>query len=333
MRKILILVIIVLSVFLIAFRFTEIQTIIETVQNANPYYFIVAIGFQFVWFMGLAAVFRSLYGIMGIKENVRHLASVAVSANFINVLAPTAGIGGMAVFVDDADKRGHPHGRVVAVSALYIFLDYISFSLVLAAGFVVLLRRNIINSGEITATIILVIIVSVFGWLILIGIRSPEGFGRVLGNIFRGTNSLIRPILRRDYLHEDQAYLFAAEVADGLAVLRTEHKNLIRPMFFLIVNRLIQMGILTLCFMSFEVAFSLGTIVAGYAVGYLFLIVSPTPSGIGIVEGGLPIVLTSLHVPFEQGLIVTLTYRAVTFWIPLGLGAIAFRRHTQLKKA
>ncbi len=326
MRKVLILIILVLVVSLIAFRFSEIQSIVETLQNADPFFFVIAIGLQFIWFIGLAAALRSLYRIMGIDEKIPHLARVAVSANFINVIAPTGGIGGMAVFVDDAEKHGHPHGRVVAVSALYVFLDYLSFLIVLAAGFVVLLRRNIVNSGEITAALILLSLVGVVGWLIFTGIKSPENFGRALGKIFHGANNLLRPILRRDYLHEEQAHLFAAEVAEGLAVLRTEHTSLIRPIFFLIVNRLIQMGILAFCFLSFDVAFSLGTLVAGYAMGYLFLIVSPTPSGIGIVEGGLPIVLTSLHVPFEQGLIVTLTYRAVTFWLPLALGAIAFRQ-------
>ena len=331
MRKILILVIVVLAASLIAFRFSEIQSIIETLQNADVRFFPFALGLQFAWFFGLAAAFRSLYRIMGINEKIPHLAGVAVSANFINVVAPTGGIGGMAVFVDDADKRGHPHGRVLAVTALYVFLDYISFLVVLAAGFVVLLRRNIVSSGEITASLILLTLVTFVGWLILTGIRSPEKFGQVLGNIFRGANNLLRPIIKRDYLHEDQAHLFASEVADGLAVLRTEHKGLIRPMFFLIVNRLIQMGILAFCFLSFDVVFTLGTLVAGYAIGYLFLIVSPTPSGIGIVEGGLPLALTSLRVPFEQGLVVTLAYRAVTFWLPLGLGAIAFRSTNRRK--
>ena len=325
MRRILVILIVVLTVSLIISRFTEIQTIVETLQNADLRFFVIAVGLQFLWFLGLANVYRTLYRIMGIDEQIRHLAGVAVSANFINVVAPSGGVGGMAVFVSDADKRGHPHGRVLAVSALYVFLDYIAFLTVLAAGFVVLLRRNILNSGEITAALILLTVVIVLGWLILTGVRSPEKFGQVLGKIFRGANNLLRPILRRDYMHEEQAYLFAAEVADGLAVLRTEHKSLVRPLVYLIFNFMIQMSILAFCFLSFDVAFTLGTVVAGFAFGYLFLIVSPTPSGIGIVEGGMPIMLTSLRVPFEQGLIVTLAYRAVTFWMPLGLGAIAFR--------
>ena len=331
MRKYLLLLIIIMVVALIYTRFSELQNIVETLQNADPRYMIMALSMQLVWFLVMAAVFRLLYQIMGIREHLLHLASVAVSANFINVVAPSAGIGGMAVFVDDAEKRGHPHGRVVAVSALYVFLDYIAFLVVLSAGFVVLLRRNSINAGEITAGLILLSAVLVIGWLILVGVRSPDKFGNVLGNIIRWVNKLMRPILRHDYMQEEQAYLFAAEVADGLAVLQTGHKSLARPVFFMVVNFMVQMLILTFCFLSFNVDFSLGTIVAGFAVGYLFLIVSPTPSGIGIVEGGMPLVLASLNVPLNQGLIVTLAYRAVSFWIPLSLGGIAFR-FTQRKK-
>jgi hypothetical protein len=73
------------------------------------------------------------------------------------------------------------------------------------------------------------------------------------------------------------------------------------------------------------VPFSVDTIIAGFSIAYLFLIVSPTPSGIGIVEGIMPIALSSLNVNWSQAVVITLTYRAVTFWIPLAVGAWTFR--------
>ena len=92
------------------------------------------------------------------------------------------------------------------------------------------------------------------------------------------------------------------------------------------------MLVLTCVFLAFQIPFSAGTIIGGFAISYLFLIVSPTPSGIGIVEGVMPLALSSLHVPLSQGLIVTLAYRGITFWIPLGVGAIAFRMTEEEKK-
>ncbi|MDP3184132.1 MAG: lysylphosphatidylglycerol synthase domain-containing protein, partial [Anaerolineales bacterium] len=50
-----------------------------------------------------------------------------------------------------------------------------------------------------------------------------------------------------------------------------------------------------------------------------------TPAGLGVVEGALTLGLNSLRVPWEAAVLITLTYRAVTFWFPLGIGAVAFR--------
>jgi uncharacterized protein (TIRG00374 family) len=82
------------------------------------------------------------------------------------------------------------------------------------------------------------------------------------------------------------------------------------------------------------VPFTAGTVLGGFAIGYLFLIVSPTPSGIGIVEGVMAIALASLGVNFSYAVVITLAYRGMTFWLPLAIGAVAFRfLHTKMDKS
>jgi glycosyltransferase 2 family protein len=53
---------------------------------------------------------------------------------------------------------------------------------------------------------------------------------------------------------------------------------------------------------------------------------------VGIIEGVMPLALSSLRVPWSQAIIITLAYRGITFWVPLGLGAIAFRMLEREKK-
>jgi uncharacterized protein (TIRG00374 family) len=65
--------------------------------------------------------------------------------------------------------------------------------------------------------------------------------------------------------------------------------------------------------------------VGGFSIGYLFLIVSPTPSGLGIVEGMLTVALNTLRVKLDAAVLITLAYRALTFWFPLAVGGVAFR--------
>jgi phosphatidylglycerol lysyltransferase len=66
--------------------------------------------------------------------------------------------------------------------------------------------------------------------------------------------------------------------------------------------------------------------VAGFAVGLLFMVVTPIPMGIGVVEGVMPLVYISLGVPGEAATVVTLAFRGLTFWLPFFIGFLLLRR-------
>jgi uncharacterized protein (TIRG00374 family) len=227
--------------------------------------------------------------------------------------------------VDDAGKRGQPRGLAAAVGALYLFLDYAAFMVVLAMGWVVYIRRNDLNAGEITASILMLAIVLAMGILIFIGSRSGEQLGRVLAWFSGRINRILWVFIQREYFHEVAAYEFGVEVAGGLSILRKRQRGILIPFLFALNGKLLQTLILGAVFWAFNVPFSPGTIIAGFASAYLFLIVSPTPYGIGVVETLLPLALISLGVAWEDSVLITLTYRGVTFWIPLTLGGVSFR--------
>ena len=96
-------------------------------------------------------------------------------------------------------------------------------------------------------------------------------------------NRIVKLFRKKEYLSEARAHEFAHEVSEGFAGLTEQPTSLVRPVLWGIFNKSLLMLILICAFLSFEVPFSAGTIIAGFAIGYLFLIVSPTPSGIGIV--------------------------------------------------
>ena len=85
------------------------------------------------------------------------------------------------------------------------------------------------------------------------------------------------------------------------------------------------MLIFLVCFLAYQLPFSPGTIVAGFSLGYQFVVVSPTPSGIGIVESVWPLFLRTLGVEPGADTVIMLTFRALTFWLPLLVGFVCFR--------
>jgi uncharacterized protein (TIRG00374 family) len=234
-------------------------------------------------------------------------------------------MGGVALFAAEARRRGFPAGRVTVAAALFLSLDHAAFLFILSLGLIVLVRRNDLNAGDISATLFLLGIAISYAFILYLGYRSEQKLGSLLSKIAHGINRIVNLFRKEEYLSEVRAHEFAHEVSEGFSGLTEQPTSLIRPVLWGILDKCLLMCILVCAFLSFEVPFSIGTIIAGFSIAYLFLIVSPTPSSIGIVEGLMPLALTSLNVGWSQAVLITLTYRTVTFWVPFGIGAWAFR--------
>lgn len=325
MKKLFVVIVLFLSAILIALSFSELETILLTLQKAHLKYFLLALVIQSIWFIATARMYQSIFHLLGIHDDVLTLTRMATAATFINIVAPTGGAGGIALFASEAHRRGHPTGKATVAAALFLLLDQAAFLAILAIGLLVLFRRNDLDVGEISASLFLLIIAIAYAFILYLGYRSAERLGNFLAKIARGVNRVVKFFGKENYLSEARAHAFAHEIADGFSGLTEKPSSLIRPILWGVLDKGLLMLILVCCFLAFEVPFSSGTIVAGFSLAYLFLIVSPTPSGIGIVEGIMPIALTSLNVNWSQAVVITLIYRAVTFWFPLAVGAWAFR--------
>ena len=161
--------------------------------------------------------------------------------------------------------------------------------------------------------------------LCVLRVPSDVFAGATLAWLARQVNRTLRPFIHRDYLQVERAYSFAQEMADGITLLRDRQRELLWPFLFSLNNYALLICVLAFTFLALGTPFSIGTLVAGFSIGYLFLIVSPTPSGLGVVEGVMTVALNTLRVPLGTAALITLTYRAVTFWFPLAVGALAFR--------
>ena len=325
MRNLLFVLIFFVGVLFIIARLAEVQAIFETLQRGDWRYILLAVGIVFLWLLTIAFSYEVIYSALGLKEKIKVLLPMACAAIFLNVVAPSAGMSGMAVFVAQAKRQKYSTGKAAVAGALFVLLDYGAFCCVLALGLIVLFRRNTLDAGEIFASVILLIISLTLATLIYLGMRSAQSLGRALAGMARLVNQLLRPVLKREYLSEERAYEFAGDAGDGLQVLLKSPQRLVIPVGLALLKQAMLIGILWCSFMLFQVPFSTGTLIAGFSIGYLFMIITPTPAGLGFVEGALTLALTSMYIPFSAAAIVTLAYRGFTFWIPLLVGMVAFR--------
>lgn len=333
MQKFFLVILLVLSLIFIIASISEIETIIQTLQQGNWMFLLLAIFAELLWMVNLAATFHAIYRAIGIShETVWGLLPVIASTNFVNIVAPSAGMSGMSVLIARARRMNYSTARATVASTLFVESDYLGFLAVLAVGMVVLIRRNNLNAAEISAAALLVIVAIVFALLLYLGLRSERYLAMALVFLTKIANALLRPFLHRNHLQEKHALDFAHDVVDGLQQLKQNPKALLLPILFALINKALLLSIFTLVFLAFNVPISIGTLIAGFSIGYLFLIVSPTPAGIGIVEGSLTLALTSMYIPLGLAAIITLAYRGITFWLPLLVGLVSLRwlsAHTQ----
>jgi glycosyltransferase 2 family protein len=325
MRKTILIIILLLGAVFILYSFSELKNISEVLKHSDWRFLAVAFFFECLWIYNIALEYRLLYQLVGLHEDRKRLLMVSTAATFVNVVTPTAGIGGMAVFIDDAKRRNHSPGRVTVVGALFLMIDYVVFLFILALGWVVLIRRDNLTAGEITASLILLGLAITFAVLIYLGYRSAAALGSALAWMARLVNRGLYPFIHRAYLSEARAHEFATEMAEGLSTIRDSKKNLIWPFLFALNSKALLLCVLAFTFLAYGTPFSAGTLVGGFSIGYLFMIVSPTPSGLGVVEGAMTVSLNSLRVKLEAAVLITMTYRALTFWFPLGVGGVSFR--------
>ena len=325
MRNFIIAVGLLLGVLFIVSHTAEVEEIAAILRRGDWLFILIAVALILLWLANMAGSYKTLFNVLDLDESYLRLLILTISANFINVVAPSGGIGGMAIFIADARQRGRTGARAMVAGALYVIFDYLGFSFLLGLGLLVLFRRNILNGTEISASIILFFMWLGMSVLVYLGFKSEEALANALAWLARTGNRLLKPFIKREKFNEESARSVAHDAADGIREIRKHPKELTYPFILSLSNKILLLLIFWVLFIAYEVPVSIGTLVSGTALAYLFEIVSPTPYGMGIVEGVLTLAFRAMYIPISEALVITLAYRGITFWIPLLLGAITFR--------
>ncbi len=326
MRKIVLWIAVIAAVIFVVVSITELENILNAMRKGNWLFLFLALALQCICLINNTYTYRSLYRLVGLDETIRNLFLLSTASTFVNMIAPSGGLVGVAVFIDSAKQRNLSPARVMVVGILYAIYEYISLLCVVALGFVALIRRHDLSTGEIVAAIWLLLITIVLSLILYIGNRSSKKLGDLMFSFARWMNRLLYRFFHRDVIQAEKAHGLAAEISEGVTALQETKHILHWPLLFALINKVLLIGVLTAIFLSLKVPFSLGTVVAGYGIAQLFFYVTPTPAGVGFVEGIFPLTLKALNVPLSMAVLITLIYRGITLWFSFGIGFYSFRK-------
>lgn len=324
-RRVLLWLLLISFVWVVVTRVTEIQNLAQTLARGLWVWVLVAAILQVLYYVVMTASYQAAFWTVEVRGRLLQLLPVTFAALFVNVVAPTGNVSGMALWADDAARRGESPARTMAGTLLQLIVDFVAFTLVLAIGMVYLFLEHDLKAYEVVGAIILFLLTLALSSLLALGLWNPELLRRLLFWLKGAANKLAKGLKRADFFDEEWVERNAAEYTDASAAIARYPGRLARTMGIMILAHIVDLASLYVLFLAFHYPIQLWALVAGYAMGILFWIVSPTPQGIGVVEGVMTLVFTSLGVPAAVAATVTLAFRGLTFWLPLLIGFIILR--------
>jgi phosphatidylglycerol lysyltransferase len=317
---------IVAFVWIVISRFAEIKKLAEILVRGQWQWVLVAVGLQVVYHIVFTGVYASAFDTVGVRSRVLNLLPVQFASIFVNVAAPAAGVSGAALFVDDAARRGQSVPRAIIGTLLVWIADFGSFALVLVTGMVFLLVYHDLQPYEVAGAVALLILIVTLASAMLLGLWKPILLQRLLDWVQRTVNRLAARFRRPGLLDDEWAHHNTTQLAEAAQAIATQPRRVGRTFGIALSAHLVDLVTLFVLFLAFHQAVSPGVLVGGYSMGILFWIVAITPQGIGIVEGVMALVFTSLGVPVERATVIALAFRGLTFWLPLLIGFVLIQR-------
>jgi len=307
-------------------RYAEIEKLALTVRTSEWQWVGLAALLQVLFYLLHSVLYQDTFFIVGIARRLRDMLSLVLASLFVNVVAPTGGTAAIALFMDDANLRGQPAARAAAGMLLTLVVDFSAFSLLLAVGILYLFRQADLQLWQITGAILFLLFILLLSSVLLLGLWQPAILKWALAWFQRGVGWVYRLFRRPSPLPADWPAKNAAEYIGAAEAIKRHPRRLLHAYAISLASHLVNVVCLHDIFLAFRWPLFFGPLVAGYAIGFVFEVVSPTPQGIGVVEGVMALVYTSLGVPGATAVLVALTFRGLAFWLPLLIGFFLLNR-------
>jgi uncharacterized membrane protein YbhN (UPF0104 family) len=309
----------------------EIRELLRTLASGNPRWVALAVLLQAACFVSWAGLYRRAFATAGVAGRLLDTLGTLMCAAFVNLVVPSAGAAGATLFVDDAARRGQSPARAAAGIVLCWASDLaaLTTTLVLGAGY--LRGRQEIETARLAAMAGLALVTGGMSAALFFGVWHPRWLGGPLEAMRSGAARLARRMKRESPLAPDWAAHVSGELAVVSGNLRSHPARVATLYGMALLMHAANMASLGALFFAFRQPIQPGALAAGYAFGQVAWTLSPVPQGIGVVEAVMALVYATLGVPATVATAIAISYRGLTFWLPMAVGFLLLRRTRSLR--
>ena len=276
-----------------------------------------------------AVMARSYQGIAraaGSEVPFWEMLKITLVANTANYVVSTGGLSGFALRLYFFLRLSIPSGTAVIISLVQGFITNVVLLLFVVAGFAYLVTAHDLRGYALgtTATLLfLFILAAVLAMALLLhrGLRR-----RTLFMMAETVHWFMHRFLPRHKPARISIWRFQRNLNRGIEFLLLRKRRMVIPTLWIVVDWVLTLLILYGAFVAVRHPIPITFVVVGFAVGIVLSMVSFVPGGLGIMEGSMAAIFSSLSVPFETAVVAALIFRIAYYVMPMIISLFFFRR-------
>lgn len=322
--KLLLALVLLLATLFLSTQFSRLQDFLRILSAGQSGWIGLGLVGLVVWQLVQAAQFRAAHRAASVEQNLLSLLPVVVANHFVLFAVPTGNLSSFALFLANARRRGLSPERVAVAVALFAVFQYLAVAIAVGLGLAALAAHHALYPLEwVPALPVFAIALGQYAVLAL-ALRSPARLERASTWLAKRVNRVGRRLLRRDLVLVERMDQIGANAADGLNSMRQKGpKAQLGLLLYGLAGQGLLGGVLAALLRAFGQPLSPTIVLAGLSMAGLFSVISPTPLGLGVVEGAVAVVLASLGLQPGAALFVSLAFRGLTLWLPVLVGFVA----------
>jgi len=314
---------------------TDLNQSLSLIKSMKWYFLAIALFLQYCYFLLYSRLYQKCFELNEVVYSVKETFVKLLSANFINLTTPIGSFAGYSIFYKKSREYEKSIFGITIGIVLSIAVDFLALFLILSLTILTLYLTKNLSQYELTAYGIFSAILLVLFFFLTIASLNPKLSQLIFKFVQKILNKFFKTFRNKNLVAHDWYEEKHDQLADASEKIGSKG-NFWQLFKISLLMHLINISSLIVIFISFNnnlyILNIMVPIFAGYSIGYLFRIISPTPQGIGIVEGIMPYVFNSLGIDLALATIVTLIYRGITIWLPALIGFVTFNLITKKEK-
>ncbi len=306
-----------LGVLVLLFVLADTRALLRTIEQINPWLLILPVLATLGSYLAMSKSYQGIAHAADCPFPFWEMLKISFVANSMNYMVATGGLSGFAARLYFFTRRGISGSTATSISLAQGFITNVTLLLFILIGFGYLIASARLSPAALVTTSILLGLCVAATIICIVFLFRRRLRRRVIFVLSQTADRLLHRFLPRYKPARTRIWRFQRNLNLGIDFLLDRRTHMIAPTIWILIDWLLTMGILEFAFLCVGYPISFSVLIIGFALGLTLSLISIIPAGLGVMEGSMAAVFTSLDVPFETAVVAVLIFRVAFHVIPL----------------